>query len=195
MLKSAEKIVKILNQNGFIAYFAGGAVRDQLLNRKVADIDIATNAKPDEIEKLFEKTHPIGREFGVMLVIFGEHAFEVATFRGEKDYDGRKPREIFFTDAEKDARRRDFTVNGMFFDPQQNHILDFIDGQKDLKKKILRNTFPEMISLKKTGFRRSKPTSMVFLPIMLYTDARFMAVNDLPSPLIEEVTIITNRSC
>ncbi len=138
MLKSAGKIVDILNQNSFTAYFAGGAVRDQLLNRKVSDIDIATNATPTEIEKLFEKTHPIGREFGVMLVIFGKHAFEVATFRGEGNYDGRRPREVFFTNAEEDARRRDFTVNGMFFDPRRKRVLDFVGGQKDLKKKIIR---------------------------------------------------------
>ncbi|MBU1089305.1 CCA tRNA nucleotidyltransferase [Patescibacteria group bacterium] len=138
MLKSAEKIVDILAQNGFTAYFAGGAVRDRLLNRKVSDIDIATNAKPDDVEKLFEKTHPIGREFGVTLVIFGKHAFEVATFRGEKNYDGRRPREVFFTNAEEDARRRDFTVNGMFFDPRKKRVLDFVGGEKDLKKRLIR---------------------------------------------------------
>ncbi len=138
MLKSAGKIVDILNQNGFTAYFAGGVVRDFLLNRKVADIDIATDANPEDVEKLFEKTHPIGREFGVMLVIFGKHAFEVATFRGEKNYDGRRPQEVFFTNAREDAKRRDFTVNGMFFDPRKKRVLDFVGGQKDLKKQLIR---------------------------------------------------------
>ncbi|MFH0834312.1 MAG: CCA tRNA nucleotidyltransferase [Patescibacteria group bacterium] len=138
MLESAEKIVRILRENGFESYFAGGAVRDFLLNRKVNDVDIATSARPEEIEKIFPKTKPLGREFGVVLVIFGKHAFEVATFRGERNYDGRRPGEVFFTDAEEDAKRRDFTVNGMFWDPVQRKILDFVNGQKDLKKGILR---------------------------------------------------------
>ncbi len=138
MLRSAEKIVETLTKNGFTAYFAGGVVRDLLLNRKTSDVDIATNAKPEEIEQLFKKTHPLGREFGVMLVIFGKHAFEVATFRGEGDYDGRKPGKIFFTNAEEDAQRRDFTINGMFFDPVKRKILDFVEGEKDLKKKLVR---------------------------------------------------------
>lgn len=113
-------------------------MRDMLLDRETNDVDIATNAKPEEIEKLFPKTHPIGRELGVMLVFEKNHAFEVATFRGEKNYDGRKPRNIFFTDAEEDAKRRDFTVNGMFWDPVEKKILDFVDGEKDLKKKQIR---------------------------------------------------------
>jgi poly(A) polymerase len=138
MLKSAEKIVRILRENGFESYFAGGAVRDRLLNRKTADVDIATAATPDEVEKIFPKTKALGREFGVVLVIFGRHAFEVATFRGERDYDGRKPAEVFFTNAREDAQRRDFTVNGMFFDPLAGKILDFVGGQKDLKKRTIR---------------------------------------------------------
>ena len=138
MLKSAEKIVRVLQENGFESYFAGGAVRDFLLRRSVSDVDIATSATPAEVEKLFPRTKPLGREFGVVLVIFGKHAFEVATFRGERDYDGRRPGEIFFTTAEEDARRRDFTVYGMFRDLVGGKILDFVGGQKDLKKQILR---------------------------------------------------------
>ncbi|MCF7836902.1 CCA tRNA nucleotidyltransferase [Candidatus Gracilibacteria bacterium] len=138
MLKSAEKIVQILQANGFESYFAGGAVRDFLLGRKISDVDIATSATPAEVEKLFPHTKPLGREFGVILVIFGKHAFEVATFRGERNYDGRRPGEVFFTTAEEDAQRRDFTVNGMFRNPVGGKILDFVGGQKDLKKQILR---------------------------------------------------------
>ena len=138
MLKSAKKIVQVLRENDFESYFAGGAVRDQLLNRRTADVDIATAARPEDIERIFPKTKALGREFGVILVIFGRHAFELASFRGERNYDGRKPREIFFTDAAEDARRRDFTVNGMFFDPLAGKILDFVGGEKDLKKKLIR---------------------------------------------------------
>ncbi|MFH0776843.1 MAG: CCA tRNA nucleotidyltransferase [Patescibacteria group bacterium] len=138
MLKSAEKIVRILRANGFEAYFAGGVVRDLLLDRRTNDVDIATSARPDQIEKIFERTKPIGREFGVILVIFGKHAFEVATFRGERDYDGRRPKKVFFTTAKEDAQRRDFTVNGMFYDPLAKKVWDLVGGQKDLKKKIIR---------------------------------------------------------
>lgn len=138
MLKSAFKIVEALSAAGHTAYFAGGAVRDQLLDRKVADVDIATSAKPAEIEKLFEKTHPLGKEFGVMLVLLKKHAFEVATFRGEADYDGRRPGKVFFTKPKEDALRRDFTINGLFYDPIKKKILDFVNGQHDLKLKVIR---------------------------------------------------------
>jgi len=138
MLRSAKKIVLTLNAAGFEAYFAGGAIRDQLLNRKTSDVDIATSATPKDIEEIFTKTHPIGREFGVMLVILQRHAFEVASFRGEAEYDGRHPQKIFFTTVEKDAQRRDFTVNGLFYDPVKKRILDFVNGQHDLKLKIIR---------------------------------------------------------
>lgn len=138
MLKSAEKIVRILREHNFESYFAGGVVRDQLLNRKTADVDIATSATPTEIEQIFPRTKAIGREFGVMLVLFGKHTFEVATFRGERDYDGRRPGKVFFTSAAEDAKRRDFTVNGMFWDPVARKVLDFVGGQKDLKKQLIR---------------------------------------------------------
>ena len=136
--ETAKKIVKKLNQAGFVAYFAGGCVRDRLLNRKVNDIDIATSATPEDVEKLFTKTHPLGKEFGVVLVIEDKEAFEVATFRGESDYDGRKPAKVFFTDAEEDAKRRDFTVNGLFLNPLNNEVLDFVKGQHDLKARVIR---------------------------------------------------------
>jgi poly(A) polymerase len=138
MLKSAIKIVEKLTAAGFIAYFAGGAVRDRLLDRKISDIDIATSATPEDVEKLFQKTHPIGKDFGVMLVILGKHAFEVASFRGESDYDGRRPGKVFFTDAKADAQRRDFTVNGLFLNPLNNEVLDYVGGQHDLKLKVIR---------------------------------------------------------
>ena len=138
MLKSALKIVEALTQAGHTAYFAGGAVRDQLLDRKINDVDIATSAKPEDVEKLFPKTHPLGREFGVMLIIFKRHAFEVASFRGEENYDGRRPGNVFFTNAEEDTKRRDFTVNGLFYDPLKKKVLDFVNGQHDLKLKVIR---------------------------------------------------------
>ncbi len=139
MQQTAVHIVKILQKAGYTAYFAGGAVRDILLGNDPVDIDIATSAKPDEIEHLFEKTFSIGKHFGVILVEENGHHFEIATFRSDAGYsDGRRPDAVLFTNAEEDALRRDFTINGMFFDPIEKKIYDFVGGQKDLDGEVLR---------------------------------------------------------
>jgi poly(A) polymerase len=137
--KAATEIVKKLTQAGFTAYFAGGAVRDMLLGINPTDIDIATDAKPEEVQKLFKKTVSVGKKFGVIKVFYKGHWFEVATFRVEGPYkDGRRPSFVKFTDAEQDARRRDFTINGLFYDPIGKKVIDYVDGQKDLKGRVLR---------------------------------------------------------
>jgi len=138
MHPTAKQIVTKLQQAGFITYFAGGAVRDQLLDRPSADIDIATSATPEQVTELFPRTKPLATQYGVTLVIAGGHAFEVTTFRGETEYDGRRPAKVYFTDPEQDAKRRDFTVNGLFWDPIEKQIFDFVSGQHDLKLKIIR---------------------------------------------------------
>lgn len=140
MLKRvATKIVSTLNQAGFTAYFAGGWVRDFLLGRPSDDIDIATNASSEEVQKLFPKTIPVGLAFGIVIVVEEGHQFEVASFRKERDYiDGRRPNFVEKASAEEDAQRRDFTINGMFFDPIENKLFDFIKGQEDIKKGIIR---------------------------------------------------------
>jgi poly(A) polymerase len=117
----------------------GGCVRDQLLGREPKDWDIATSAHPHQIEALFPRTIGVGRAFGVILVLLDNREFEVATFRGEGDYtDGRHPDRIHFTDAEEDARRRDFTINALFYDPEEEVILDFVGGVADLMEHRLR---------------------------------------------------------
>jgi len=122
-----------------MAYFAGGSVRDFLMEREPVDYDIATSATPDEIEHLLEKTIPIGRQFGVMLAVVNGHHFEIATFRSDSGYsDGRRPDAVTFTSAEEDAVRRDFTINGLFYDPLTKKVLDFVDGQKDIQNKVIR---------------------------------------------------------
>ena len=139
MYKSALKIVQTLQDAGYTAYFAGGCVRDMLLDLHPKDYDVATNAKPEEVEKLIEKTEPIGKSFGVILAKRGSHSVEIATFRKESDhYDGRRPSTIYFTDAKEDAIRRDFTINGMFFDPVEQKLIDYVDGQKDLSQGYIR---------------------------------------------------------
>lgn len=136
---TALEIARGLKQAGHTALFAGGCVRDFLMQKPAQDFDIATSALPEEVEKLFPKTVPVGKQFGVMLVIEDGHKFEVATFRKEGGYaDGRHPTNVQFTDAKEDALRRDFTVNGLFYDPFEKKVLDFVGGVDDLNKKIIR---------------------------------------------------------
>ncbi|NGX57118.1 MAG: CCA-adding enzyme, partial [Candidatus Anoxychlamydiales bacterium] len=138
-MEKAKIIINTLKKNGYTAYFAGGWVRDYLLNHKSDDIDIATDAKPEVVEKLFSHTIPIGKAFGIILVIINDSKYEVATFREDFDYSsGRRPKKVSFTNAEIDALRRDFTINGMFYDPLENKILDYVNGKEDLNKKIIK---------------------------------------------------------
>jgi poly(A) polymerase len=132
-------IVERLRASGFEALYAGGCVRDTLLGFTPHDYDVATGARPEEVEALFPRTVPVGAQFGVILVLEGDSEIQVATFRGDGTYrDGRHPESVRFTDAEGDAHRRDFTVNGLFYDPLKKEILDFVGGREDLKKGLLR---------------------------------------------------------
>ena len=114
-------------------------MRDRLLGRPAKDYDIATNARPEQIEALFSKTVAVGKAFGVIVVVQDGTETEVATFRADGGYqDGRRPDSIEFCGAEEDARRRDFTVNGMFYDPVEDRVIDYVGGKADLEKKIIR---------------------------------------------------------
>lgn len=138
-LKNGTAVVKQLQDAGYIAYFAGGWVRDFLMQRPSDDIDIATDASVTEIQKLFPKTIPVGVAFGIVIVVHETDQFEVATFRKDRGYiDGRRPVGIDPATPEEDANRRDFTINGMFYDPIAQKIYDFIDGEKDIKRKIIK---------------------------------------------------------
>jgi poly(A) polymerase len=136
---SAVEIVRHLQSAGFSAFWVGGCVRDFLLGREPQDYDIATSARPEEVEKLFKRTIAVGRKFGVMVVIENGRQFQVATYRAEADYrDGRHPEQVAFGDAQADAQRRDFTVNGLFYDPIAEKLHDWVGGEKDLRAKIIR---------------------------------------------------------
>ena len=136
---TAAAIVRRLQAAGFAAFWVGGCVRDFLSGREPGDYDIATSALPDQIEKLFERTVPVGRKFGVMVVVEAGRQFQVATFRAEADYqDGRRPERVSFGDARADAERRDFTVNGLFYDPVGKKLHDWVGGEADLRAKIIR---------------------------------------------------------
>lgn len=138
--QSAFEIVKHLAANGHTALYAGGYVRDMLLNLdKKGDIDIATSATPETVSGLFHQVIGVGEHFGVMIVVTDGIPFEVATFRSDIGIaDGRHPAGIAYVDAEHDALRRDFTINGMFFDPISGTFLDYVHGREDLEKKLVR---------------------------------------------------------
>ena len=137
--QNAIDIVKTLQGNGYKAYFAGGCVRDMIMGRESADYDIATNALPNDVMHLFDETIPVGVQFGVVIVVKEGHNFEVATFRTEGSYsDGRHPDYVAFSTPEDDVKRRDFTINGLLYDPIKNEMLDYVSGREDISKGIIR---------------------------------------------------------
>jgi len=136
---TAISIVRRLQKAGHEAYLVGGCVRDYLRGVEPGDYDIVTSAKPDEVDPLFSRTVPVGIRFGVVIVVEEGHNYEVATFRTEKDYgDGRRPSHVEFTTAEDDIRRRDFTVNALLMDPLTGSIIDYVGGQEDIEKRLIR---------------------------------------------------------
>src|SRR6266403_4302412 len=139
MEKTAREIAKRLRERGHIAYFAGGCVRDMVRSLAPKDFDIATDATPDIVQKIFPHTYAVGAHFGVVVVVENGMNFEVATFRSDGAYlDHRHPIEVRFSSPEEDAKRRDFTINGMFFDPEKNEVIDFVGGRGDIEAKIVR---------------------------------------------------------
>jgi poly(A) polymerase len=139
MRKAARRIVEKLRLHGHKAFFAGGCVRDFLLQRRPKDIDIATSAVPEEVLRIFPRARAIGAQFGVVQVRLYTHAFDVATFRTEGAYlDGRHPSSVAFTGPRQDALRRDFTINGLFYDPVSGRFFDYVHGAADIRRKILR---------------------------------------------------------
>lgn len=137
--EAAADLARTLTAAGHQALFAGGCVRDRLLGLEPKDYDIATSARPPEVLKLFPRSNEVGAHFGVILVKHHDHPIEIATFRNDGSYrDGRRPESVEFTTAEQDAKRRDFTINGLFEDPESGEIIDFVDGRRDLDAGILR---------------------------------------------------------
>ncbi len=141
----AVEVVRTLTRAGYTALWAGGCVRDFLLGKAPDDFDVATNARPEQVQELFgpRRTRAIGASFGVVLVHGPRRSaagdVEVATFRTEGPYlDGRRPEHVAYATPEEDAHRRDFTINGMFFDPLADQVLDYVGGREDLERKIVR---------------------------------------------------------
>jgi len=136
---AATEIVKTLRDAGYIAYFAGGWVRDYLMGHPSSDVDIATSASPEKILDLFPNTVHVGIAFGVVIVSHHGKNCEVATFRKDIDYvGGRRPARIEPAAPEEDALRRDFTINGMFYDPIGQTVHDFVGGREDIRLRLIR---------------------------------------------------------
>lgn len=135
----AVQIVQTLQEHGYKAFLAGGCVRDMIMGKESFDYDIATDAMPHDVIRIFQKTIPVGIQFGVVIVVKEGHNFEVATFRAEDSYsDGRHPDRISFSTPENDVKRRDFTINGLLYDPVKDEILDYVGGRKDIEAGIVR---------------------------------------------------------
>lgn len=138
--EAGRVVVKRLDEVGYRALFAGGCVRDTLLGREANDYDVATSATPKQVRKAFRRTLRIGEQFGIVIVLLDDEQVEVATFRADGDYsDGRRPEKVeYIDDPAVDAARRDFTINGLFFDPLSGETFDFVDGVVDLRRGLVR---------------------------------------------------------
>lgn len=140
LFEAAGTVARALRRAGHEAYFVGGCVRNALCGLPAGEFDITTSATPGEVEKLFRRTHGVGRSFGVIVVLEGGGEFEVATYRADMEYkDGRRPEAVRYSkSAREDVERRDFTVNGLLLDPETGGVFDYVNGLADLKNKIIR---------------------------------------------------------
>src|SRR6058998_1246604 len=139
MEEAARKVAARLRDDSYIAYFAGGCVRDMVRGLAPKDYDIATDARPEVVQGLFPRTYAVGAHFGVIIVLENDFQFEVATFRSDEAYiDGRHPTAVHFSSPKEDAQRRDFTINGIFYDPVAEEVIDFVGGRADIAAKVVR---------------------------------------------------------
>jgi len=137
--RNAVGIVQALKAAGHEAFLVGGCVRDLVMGRAPKDYDVATDARPEEVAKRFRRVIPVGVQFGVQMVMIGKTPYEVATFRTDQEYrDGRHPEGVVFSNPKEDALRRDFTVNGLFYDPLKKEVIDYVGGREDLKRRVIR---------------------------------------------------------
>ena len=149
---SVKSVCEILHNAGYEAMLAGGCVRDLIMKRVPNDFDIATSAKPEDVERLFPRAIGVGRAFGVIIIPFDDFQLEVATFREDDAYlDGRHPQSVRFSSAEQDARRRDFTINALFYDLHKNEVIDYVDGRRDISERRLRT-----VGIPQDRFREDK---------------------------------------
>lgn len=152
--RHAYYVIQKLKEAGYEAYLVGGGVRDLLLNTRPKDFDISTSAKPEEVKSLFGNCLLIGRRFRLAHVRFGRKILEVSTFRsGDNESSDLIVRDNIWGSAEEDAKRRDFTINGLFYDPEQQTITDYVNGYPDIKKKVLRTIGEPAVRFKQDPVR------------------------------------------
>lgn len=182
----ARAIVHTLREHGFVAYLAGGCVRDKLLGHEPKDFDVATSARAHDVQRLFDHTVPVGAQFGVVLVLDGEHQVEVATFRSDGVYlDGRHPTNVRFSDPREDALRRDFTINGMFYDPVTEHVIDYVEGRKDLAAGVIRAIGDPHARFSEDRLRLLRAIRLAARLDFAITEDTFTAIQDLAPTIVD----------
>lgn len=185
-------LVKMLQERGFAAYFAGGCVRDMLLGLPAKDIDIATSAHPSDVAHIFAHTFTAGRQlgerFGVLSVVHEGEIFEIATFRADSaESDGRRPASVAFVGVEEDARRRDFTINALYYDPVADNILDFVGGQRDLEERLVRCIGDPAVRLQEDSLRLLRAVRFVHQIDGQYEPGTYAALRD-HADLVQKVS-------
>ncbi|MGE0825318.1 MAG: CCA tRNA nucleotidyltransferase [Candidatus Binatia bacterium] len=184
--RHARHIVQTLRAHGFVAYLAGGCVRDKLLGVEPKDFDVATSAPTTDVLRLFPQSIPVGAQFGVVLVIHDGLPCEVATFRSDGLYlDGRHPTSVRFSDAQEDARRRDFTINGMFYDPVTEQVIDYVDGQPDLAAGVIRAIGDPYARFSEDRLRLLRAVRLAARLDFSIEPATFAAVQTLASTIVD----------
>lgn len=187
-LDDAVAVVRRLRAAGHEAFLVGGCVRDIVRGVAPQDFDIVTAARPEQVEALFTRTVPVGARFGVVLVIEGGHPYEVATFRVETGYgDGRHPSQVAFATAEEDVRRRDFTVNGLLMDPETGRIIDYVDGRRDIERRLIRTIGNPMERFAEDHLRMLR--AVRFTAVLGFTiDPETLAAIRLQAPAIRRIS-------
>ena len=188
-LDDAVAIIRRLRGAGHEAFLVGGCVRDIIRGVTPQDFDIVTAARPEQVGALFTRTVPLGARFGVVLVIEGGRPYEVATFRVETGYDdGRRPSQVAFATAEEDVRRRDFTVNGLLMDPETGRIIDYVDGRRDIERRLIRTIGDPVERFAEDHLRMLR--AVRFTAVLDYTiDADTLAAVRRQAPAIRRISV------
>lgn len=196
--------MQTLRSRSFTAYLAGGCVRDKLLGVDPKDFDIATNARAAEVQELFPHTIPVGVQFGVVLVMRDGIPFEVATFRSDGVYlDGRHPTSVHFSDAREDALRRDFTINGMFYDLLTEQVIDYVGGRQDLTAGIIRAIGDPYLRFAEDRLRMLRAVRFAAQLGFTIAEETFTAIQELAPTIVdiawerigEEIVKILTEAC
>jgi putative nucleotidyltransferase with HDIG domain len=179
MRSNAIKILQILREHGFAAFFAGGCVRDMVMGREPGDYDIVTDASPQQVMEIFKRTVPVGVQFGVILVLMKGIKYEVAQFRNTTDHENR---------LQDDALHRDFTINGMFYDPFTDRLIDYVGGQRDIEQKLIRGIENPLARIEEDKLRMMRAVRFAISYDYCIEPLTFDTIKQL-APRIQEVSI------